>query len=226
MDELLDDFWDGFDEGEEETKVDDEEFELEDLDTPVEEDTFAGITFDDTPFSDFEEVTKEDSEIDAVRNTETEMVRPNLFDISSTINADNFDDYSMLAEDTLKFPYMVFEAQGSLNTVSGLCSGILTKGDVQVYFRPESDSLNKLIPVVKIATTPLNVRNLLRLAKKDTVYYRHAETEPERLAIPEQFIRFIDVNLKEDAEYWNNLIEEEKSPKTNTPEFILEDLYG
>lgn len=195
-----------------------------------EEDIFQGLLDDLSedsirPYDTYEQYNEVEATEFNSQKDET-LVKPLEFDIKSTINADSFDDYSMLAETTLTYPYVVFEAQGKLNTVSGLCSGTLTKGDVQVYFRP-SDDKNSLVPVVKIETTPINIRNLIRLAKKNTVFYRHTEDSPERLATPEQFIRFINIDLQDSGEYWNNLVESELQPtETKQQTFFVEDLYS
>ena len=159
-------------------------------------------------------------------NTPTQgQVIPSTFSIKSTLEAEQFDDFSILAEDSIKFPYLVFSAKGNLKTVSSLCSGILTKGTTQLYFRPEPENPQKLIPLVEVNTTPLNIRNLLRMALKDSVYYRVNQDAPERLASPEQFIRYIDLGLQEDEQYWNELIESESNPTEHKSEFVVEDLF-
>lgn len=159
-------------------------------------------------------------------NDNADMVKPSEFSIQPTLEAETFDDFSILGEEELKYPYIVFNANSSFKTVTSLCSGILTKGDVQLYFRPENDNKNKLIPVISIASTPINIRNLLRLAMRDSVFFRLNEESEERLARPEQFLRHIDLGLKEDDEYWNSLIEEEKNGTSSTKSFIVEDLFA
>lgn len=159
---------------------------------------------------------------------ETDTVKANEFDVSGTLESSEIDDYSILPETSAEFPYMVFEAKGNLRTVVSLCSGIMKRGDTQLYFRPEADDVGKLIPVISIAKSPANIRNLLRLAMKDSVKFRVSEDSPERLVTPEQFIRYIDLELaEEDNEYWNSLIEEEKqeqdSPQTT---YDIEEIYG
>lgn len=154
------------------------------------------------------------------------FVTPNEFNISTTLHPTTFDDYAILEETSVKFPYIVFEAKGNLNSLSSLCTGILKRGDVQLYFRPEHNNPSKLIPMISIATTPVNIRNLLRMSLKDSVRYRMDEESPERVVIPEQFVRSIDLNLKEDVEYWNSLIESEDTDTTTSIEdFNIEDLF-
>lgn len=179
-------------------------------DIEVSDGNFEGFEFDE---EEFEEVNND-------------MVKPNEFSIAPTLEAKEFDDFSILSESNLTFPYLVFSARGNLKTISSLCSGILSKGDVQLYFRPETDNLNKFIPVTKVSATPINIRNLLRLAMKDSVYYRVNEESAERLAKPEQFLKHIDLGLKEDETYWNTLIEEEQTNTTPTNPFIVEDLFA
>lgn len=161
-----------------------------------------------------------------LENMGKDTVKPDNFSIESTLQADTFDSFSILKEEELKFPYFVFSATGNLGTIASLCSGILTRGEVTLYFRPEPENPNKLIPVSKIASTPINIRNLLRLSRRESVFFRYNQESVERLATPEQFIMSIDLGLKEDETYWNALIEEEKNGKSADTPIFAEDLFA
>ena len=152
------------------------------------------------------------------------FVQVDNFNIDDSLEKEFYDDYSTIRETDIKYPYLVFEARGSVATLIPLCKSLLEPGDTQLYFRPDGTDLGVLLPIATVSTTPKNIRSLLRISAKDSARYCKDANAPEIPVSPEQFIRFIKIPLKEDETYWQELLSQEQTP---TQEMVsLDDIFG
>lgn len=188
-----------------------------------------GFIEDDYDFSlpddfDFSGLNQEEYEEDNAVSIE------DATDITHSMESNFFDDYMTVQETELKYPYVVFQSSANAETLMGICKGILEQGPTQLYVQLSSDK--PYLAIGSINVTPRNVQNLIRMSKKDSVYYRHGEDFDEILAKPEQFINRIDIPLNdaENEAYWNALLEEERATQgeseTNLDDIDLDVVFG
>lgn len=121
------------------------------------------------------------------------------------------DDYTMLRASEIEYPCIVTEVMSNAERIKSLASGLLKGGDTQLYVKLKSEDNDHYLALNKIAMTPKNVNNLIRISLKDSVKYGRSEEDGLRLAVPEQFVRSIEIPLDDASNdtYWEELVKSE-----------------